>query len=152
MSMMELDAQRFQEAWLRAFWWQHDDDDSLVLSRAEMPLLKLLWAIQVALERYYGWPVGTMPENPVGGWAPNRLSAPSSAHDVHDHMHEHPPITGSGVKTRHIHTHGEGHHLMNIPIYVDPVMSPGTVEIRGQDGEVLGRIVNPPANEDGGGT
>jgi hypothetical protein len=69
MSMMELDAQRYREAWMRAFWWQHDDDTSLHLSQAEMPLLKTLWAMQVALERFFGWPVGSMPQNPTPGRA-----------------------------------------------------------------------------------
>ena len=65
MSMMELDPERFREAWLRAFWWQHDDDTSLKLSEVERPLLRQLWAIQVMLERYFGWPVGMFPDNHV---------------------------------------------------------------------------------------
>ncbi len=74
MTMMELDAEQFREAWLRAFWWQHDDDTSLHLSETETPLLKQLWAIQVMLERFYGWPVGTFPENPDRG----QVGAPAS--------------------------------------------------------------------------
>jgi hypothetical protein len=65
MALMELDPVRFREAWLRAFWWQPDGDTSLKLSRAELPLLKQLWAMQVALERFFGWPVGSVPQNPV---------------------------------------------------------------------------------------
>jgi hypothetical protein len=64
MTMMELDGQHFRDAWLRAFWWQHDDDTSLHLSQAEIPLLKTLWAMQVALERFFNWPVGSLPEAP----------------------------------------------------------------------------------------
>ena len=63
MAVLHLDPMRFRQAWLRAFWWQHDDDTSLRLSKAEIPLLRQLWAMQVTLERFFGWPVGSMPQN-----------------------------------------------------------------------------------------
>jgi hypothetical protein len=83
MSMMELDHQAFRDAWLRAFWWQHDDDTSLHISEAERPLLKQLWAMQVALERFFGWPVGSYPDN-RGAWP--RLMRASGALQKHGYV------------------------------------------------------------------
>lgn len=64
MSILELDPERFRQAWARAFAWEHDDDTTLNLSQAEMPLLKQLWALQMVLERFFGWPIGVLPDNP----------------------------------------------------------------------------------------
>ena len=69
MSMLELDPEHFRAAWQRAYAWEHDDDTSLRLSQTELPLLRQLWAIQIMLERYFGWPIGRFPDFPLQGLA-----------------------------------------------------------------------------------
>jgi hypothetical protein len=59
-----LDPDAFARAWKRAADWQRHGAGSLDLSRAEMELLRALWAVQVQLEKR-GIPVGTVP----GGYA-----------------------------------------------------------------------------------
>jgi len=146
MSMMELDAQKFREAWLRAFWWQHDDDTSLKLSQAEIPLLKLLWAMQVALERFYGWPVGSLPANPLP-IGPNAASIHRLFRGVGEQMLDMTRLNEEMDKMKL----AAG---IPIPIIIDSTMPPGTVQIRTGDvvmGEITG-IVPSEHNEDGGGT
>jgi len=57
-----LDHERFLRAWARAAAWQRDrlpDDEEL--SVAEAPMLRSLWAVQVAFERHLGVPLGYLP-------------------------------------------------------------------------------------------
>jgi hypothetical protein len=53
-----LDAHRFAAAWVRAAEWNRIDPGGI--SIAEAPLLNVLWAVQVQLERL-GVPLGTIP-------------------------------------------------------------------------------------------
>jgi len=49
--MRYLDNQRFARAWERAAEWNVQDGDVRDISHAEMPLLRILWAVQVQLQR-----------------------------------------------------------------------------------------------------
>ncbi len=55
-----LDPQSFTAAWKRAADWQQGRGISSEISKAEAPLLRALWAVQVQLERR-GFPIGTVP-------------------------------------------------------------------------------------------
>lgn len=55
-----LDNGRFRRAWERAAEWNRYGGSELAISRAEAPLLNLLWSIQCHLERQ-GWPLGVVP-------------------------------------------------------------------------------------------
>lgn len=53
-----LDKARFARAWARAAQWNHAGLDNL--SKAEVPMLDALWAVQCQLENF-GVPVGRVP-------------------------------------------------------------------------------------------
>jgi hypothetical protein len=57
-----MDRSTFVRAWTRAYRWQCGDKTVELgpLSEVEQPVLHMLWAIQVALERF-GVPLGTLP-------------------------------------------------------------------------------------------
>lgn len=54
-----LDPQAFERAWYRAIRWQRDG--GLDISSAEIALLRVLWSVQVQLERR-GVPIGHIPD------------------------------------------------------------------------------------------
>lgn len=56
--LLHLDPDNFARAWERAAQWQRNGCPDL--SHAEMPLLSILWAVQVKLEPR-GVPVGVLP-------------------------------------------------------------------------------------------
>ena len=57
-----LDTERFARAWHRAYVWNSDGDEPLgQISKAERPLLELLWRFQLALERNCRVPIGELP-------------------------------------------------------------------------------------------
>lgn len=68
-AIANLDVGNFERAWARAAAWQTGNGDARdTLSRAEVPVLRLLWAVQVQLERR-GVPVGHCPGMEVlAGW------------------------------------------------------------------------------------
>jgi hypothetical protein len=55
----QLDRDNFARAWTRAAEWNQLGLSGI--SRAEVPMLKTLWAVQVQLERW-GVPIGVLPE------------------------------------------------------------------------------------------
>ena len=62
--LAHLTPQRFAWAWHRAAQWQSGLGHVEGLSRAEIPMLETLWAIQVQLERH-GIPIGQFPLPPL---------------------------------------------------------------------------------------
>lgn len=56
----KLDHNNFARAWKRAAEWNQHGSAGLAISRAEAPLLRVLWLVQVQLERQ-GWPIGVVP-------------------------------------------------------------------------------------------
>lgn len=56
-----LDRQNFVHAWRRAAEWNQRQLDNSTISQAEVPLLDVLWAVQVQLERR-GIRVGFLPD------------------------------------------------------------------------------------------
>jgi hypothetical protein len=57
--LSSLDRASFYAAWARAAQWNRAGLDDL--ARAEMPLLAMLWAIQLKLEAYANVPIGAVP-------------------------------------------------------------------------------------------
>jgi hypothetical protein len=61
-AIANLDAARFVRAWSRAAAWQQGRlPDEEWLSAAEVPSLRVLWAVQVSFERHLGVPIGFLP-------------------------------------------------------------------------------------------
>ncbi len=65
LALAALDETRFEKAWVRAAAWNRDQEVGVV-SAAEVPLLRMLWGIQVHLERR-GVPIGECPGR-LGTW------------------------------------------------------------------------------------
>ena len=59
-SLALLDGHNFARAWRRAADWNRGQEVGPV-STAEIPLLNLLWAMQVMFERECGLPLGELP-------------------------------------------------------------------------------------------
>ena len=57
-----LDTINFERAWARAAEWQQGRLEGSAISRAEADMLRMLWLVQVQLERR-GVPIGTFPGN-----------------------------------------------------------------------------------------
>jgi hypothetical protein len=57
--LAHLDRGNFFRAYARAVEWNRDG--LLDLARAEIPLLTVLWELQIKLESYVGQPIGTLP-------------------------------------------------------------------------------------------
>lgn len=64
--LAHLTPQQFAYAWARAAQWQSGLGSCPDLARAEIPMLEVLWAVQVQLE-CHGLPIGQMPRQP-GPW------------------------------------------------------------------------------------
>ena len=60
-----LDPSNFVHAWRRAAEWNQGELDNSTISQAEMPLLDVLWAVQVKLEGH-GLRVGFLPSESLG--------------------------------------------------------------------------------------
>jgi hypothetical protein len=60
-----LDRIRFARAWHRAAQWNQGQLDDRTLSKAELPMLDALWAVQCQLENY-GNPIGQVPHGDRG--------------------------------------------------------------------------------------
>jgi hypothetical protein len=71
-ALVHMDGQTFGRAWRRAYQWQHNGGD-LAISKAEAPMLRHLWTVQVMLERCCGVPLGELPlprwGKPTDAWA-----------------------------------------------------------------------------------
>jgi hypothetical protein len=59
----QLSSSNFRRAWQRAYEWNRMGGGVDDLAHAELPLLRMLWLIQVHLERQ-GVPLGTLPTGP----------------------------------------------------------------------------------------
>jgi hypothetical protein len=70
-----LDKGNFYRAWARAAQWNRSGLDGV--SRAEVPLLNLLWSVQIRLEAYADVPIGLVPN----GW---NLAAGAHVHGPAD--------------------------------------------------------------------
>jgi hypothetical protein len=60
-SLGSLDRERFARAWKRAADWNRDVEIGPV-SKAERPLLHVLWRFQVALQQQIGLDIGELPK------------------------------------------------------------------------------------------
>lgn len=58
-AIAHLDKGNFRRAWVRAAQWNREGLADL--SRAEIPLLRALWSVQVKLEAYQGFRIGSLP-------------------------------------------------------------------------------------------
>lgn len=61
-----LDRDNFYRAWSRAADWNQGFLESSTLSAAEVPMLDVLWAVQVQLERWSVLSIGYLPDQPLG--------------------------------------------------------------------------------------
>src|SRR6185437_7617290 len=74
--LAHLDPGSFAMAWFRAATWKSGLGDLPDLDLAEIPLLEMLWAVQLPLERL-GIPIGTLPVLPLARTAGVQFSWPS---------------------------------------------------------------------------
>jgi len=70
--LAHLDQHRFAYAWQRAAQWRSGTGNLPDLDQAEIPLLEMLWSVQIQLERF-GIPIGMLPMSPVAGQDIRRL-------------------------------------------------------------------------------
>src|SRR6185437_12788688 len=62
--LSSLDRRRFYQAWARSAEWNWTDLPGI--SRAERPLLSMLWSLQLKLQSYAGVPIGVVPSGQHG--------------------------------------------------------------------------------------
>ena len=74
-----LDPATFARAWVRAADFERGQLDDVSL--AEVPLLRILWAIQIQLEQR-GIPIGTVPGSPFGALDDEIAQAFSAAQEA----------------------------------------------------------------------